>query len=407
MVTGTLAAGTIAVGDRLDVLRRNGIRPVVVRGLQSREQSLPTVGPVNRVALNLRGIGSDDIARGDAVLTADAWPASAVVDVRRISGQPYADAPEQITVHVGTASVPARLRPFDDDHARLRLDRDLPLTVDDRLVLRHPGTRRILGGASVLDADPPAITRRGDGRRRAATLVGMHPGGDVLLEVARRGAVSEQRLRLLGLLPDPPVAPAGVRVMNGWWVHDPTALTWRNRLQDAVSRLQETDELAAGLSRGAAVDLLALPDTVLLDAVIDDAGLELEGGWIRLPGSGDRLGSAEAGVAELESRLAATPFRAPEAADLAALQLGVRELAAAARAGRLLRLADGVVLLPGAPALAMRELSGLDQPFTTSQARQALDSTRRVVIPLLEHLDVRGWTRRVDAGHREVVRRPT
>ncbi|MCW2513581.1 MAG: selB, partial [Mycobacterium sp.] len=39
-----------------------------------------------------------------------------------------------------------------------------------------------------------------------------------------------------------------------------------------------------------------------------------------------------------------------------------------------------------------------------SQARQALDTTRRVAIPLLELLDGRGWTRRVDAGHREVVR---
>ena len=48
--------------------------------------------------------------------------------------------------------------------------------------------------------------------------------------------------------------------------------------------------------------------------------------------------------------------------------------------------------------------SALPQPFTTSDARQALGTTRRVVIPLLEHLDARGWTRRLDAGHREVVR---
>ncbi|MFT4163965.1 MAG: SelB C-terminal domain-containing protein [Microlunatus sp.] len=43
-------------------------------------------------------------------------------------------------------------------------------------------------------------------------------------------------------------------------------------------------------------------------------------------------------------------------------------------------------------------------PFPTSGARQALGTTRRVVIPLLEHLDSRGWTRRLDAGHREVVK---
>ena len=74
------------------------------------------------------------------------------------------------------------------------------------------------------------------------------------------------------------------------------------------------------------------------------------------------------------------------------------------RTGRLLRLPGDVLLLPSGPAEAMRVLAGLPQPFTTSEARQALATTRRVVVPLLEHLDGRGWTRRLDASHREVVR---
>jgi selenocysteine-specific elongation factor len=68
-------------------------------------------------------------------------------------------------------------------------------------------------------------------------------------------------------------------------------------------------------------------------------------------------------------------------------------------------LPDEVVLLPDAPARAMRVLAALPQPFTLSEARQALGTTRRVAVPLLEHLDARGWTRRVDGSHREVVRR--
>jgi selenocysteine-specific elongation factor len=39
-------------------------------------------------------------------------------------------------------------------------------------------------------------------------------------------------------------------------------------------------------------------------------------------------------------------------------------------------------------------LAGLPQPFTLSQARQALGTTRRVAVPLLELLDARGLTRR-------------
>jgi selenocysteine-specific elongation factor len=187
-------------------------------------------------------------------------------------------------------------------------------------------------------------------------------------------------------------------------VHAPLFEAWQHRLRTALGELHERDPLAPGLSRGAARNLLDLPEERLLDPVIREAGLEQEGGHVRLPGTQGNLGAVGPAVAELERRLTADAFHAPEADELAALGLGARELAAAERAGRLLRLRDGVVLLPTAPALAMRELARLEQPFTTSQARQALGTTRRVAVPLLEYLDSRGWTRRLDAGLRTVVR---
>ncbi len=410
VVTGTLAAGTLARGDRLDLLGARRVRSVVVRGLQSRGEPYPTLAPVARVALNLRGVSRDTIRRGDALVTPDAWPSTRMLDVRRTTAGPLTEAPAQLVVHVGTAAVPARLRPFDDEHGRLTLERRLPLVLGDRLVLRYPGSSRVLGGAQVLDADPPALRRRGDGARRSVALAGMDVAGDVAAEVARRGAVRESHLRRLGLLAGgaaTPETPAGVRVLDGWWVHDATYDAWQQRLRTVVGDLHARDPLADGLSRGAARDLLGLPDESLVDAVARDAGLEQGGGQIRVAGTRDDLGRAEAAVAELEARLRGEPFHAPESDELAALRLGGRELAAAERAGRVLRLRDGrdgIVLLPTAPALAMRALARLEQPFTTSQARQALGTTRRVAIPLLEHLDARGWTRRLDAGHREVVR---
>ena len=404
VVTGTLTAGTVARGDQLQLLGADRKRSVVIRGLQSCGEPHTTLGPVARVALNLRGVSRDAIHRGDALITPDAWPSTRTLDVRRTTGDPFTEVAAQLVVHVGSASVPARLRPFDENHGRLTLERRLPLVLGDRLVWRVPGSA--LGGAQVLDAEPPALRRRGDSARRAAALAAMDARGDVAAEVARRGAVQESHLRRLGLLPD--TAPPEVRVLEGWWVHRPAYDGWRQRLRTAVDELHARDPLADGLSRGAARDLLALPDESLLAAVARDAGLEQEGGHIRVAGARDDLGGAEAAVGELEDRLRAEPFRAPEADELSALRLGVRELAAAERAGRVLRLGDGsqtgVVLLPTAPALAMRELARLEQPFTTSQARQALATTRRVAIPLLEHLDARGWTRRLGAGHREVVR---
>ena len=68
-----------------------------------------------------------------------------------------------------------------------------------------------------------------------------------------------------------------------------------------------------------------------------------------------------------------------------------------------MQLAEDVVLLPGAPQRAVRVLAGLPQPFTLSEARQALDTTRRVAVPLLELLDRTGVTRRLPDDRRSVI----
>lgn len=405
VVTGTLAAGTVTRGDPLEVLGADGdARRVVVRGLQTHGDAETVLRPVTRVALNLRGISHDEVRRGDALVSPGAWPLTTALDVRRMTGGSLRDVPGRVVVHVGTAAVHCGLRPFDDDHARLVLDRALPVVHGDRLVVRDPGSRRIVGGVLVLDAEPPALRRRGDGARRTKALTRMGATADPLGEVARRGAVRVEHLRRLGIVSAGATAPDGVRDVDGWWVHASTQAAWQERLRAAVDAQLQRDPLADGISRGAARDLLALPDDALLDAVVRGAGLDAASGRVRRPGARAELGPAERAVAEVERRLAAAPFRAPEAYELSELGLGARELAAAVRAGRLLRLADGLVVLPSAPALAMRTLAALEQPFTTSAARQALDTTRRVVIPLLEHLDGRGWTRRIDAGHRQVVR---
>jgi selenocysteine-specific elongation factor len=105
----------------------------------------------------------------------------------------------------------------------------------------------------------------------------------------------------------------------------------------------------------------------------------------------------------LRARLTADPFATPEQPELAVLGLAPPVLAAAAKAGLLLRLASGVVLLPEAKAEAVCRLRALAQPFTLSQARQVLGTTRRVAVPLLEHLDAVGQTRRLDGVSRSIV----
>jgi selenocysteine-specific elongation factor len=191
----------------------------------------------------------------------------------------------------------------------------------------------------------------------------------------------------------------------GDWLVDPDRWrNWQQQLRDALADRARSTPLDPRLSVEAARRLIDVPDRDLVPALAEAAGLVHAEGRLSLPGAPTGLGAAEAGVASLEQHLTRQPFLAPEKPELDQWGLGVAELAAAERTGRLVRLAADVVLLPSGPAQAMRVLAGLPQPFTTSQARQALGTTRRVAIPLLEYLDRRGWTQRLDDGHRQVKR---
>ena len=433
VVTGTLTAGTLRTGDTVDLVGETIGRTVTVRGLQSKNSTTTEAVPQARVAVNLRDTPAEDLHRGDALLTPDAWPVVDVIDVRRTMGEALDAGVRELMAHIGTAAVRARLRGFGADHARLTLERPLPLRLGDRIVLRAPGSRNVFAGLVVLDVDPPELSRRGAGARRGRQLAERPVEGDILAEVARRGAVERTVLVRFGLEVSSSSRPEEVEAVGGWLVHTPALAAWVETARTLVGRELTARPMAAGVpvkavaealrrgvetadsARSAAAKTptkarLPLPEgaaaatRTLLGEIISRAGLETVDGMVRPPGHAADLGPAEAGLVELERRLAADPFSAPEADDLRELGLGARELAVAEKAGRVLRLGDGIVVSPRTPAQAMRELAGLEQPFTTSQARQALGTTRRTVIPLLEHLDSRGWTRRLDTTHREVVR---
>jgi len=395
VVTGTLGAGTVRAGDELDLRGRR----VRVRGLQSLGVAAESVTAVARVALSLRGVDRDEVGRGDVLLTPERFRLADLLDVR-VSAQ-AATLPAEVVLHAGSAAVPVRLRPLGPDTARVTLSRPLPLRAGDRALLRDPAAQVVAAGLLVLDADPPALRRRGAAAQRATALRSAHGVPDLAHEVARRGAVRRGDLAALGV---PMAGDGGLLVFGDWLVSPPRWQQWQAALQAAVEQHRAIAPLEGGPTHEGARHAIGLPDPRLLAPLVAATGLESVTGRVRRPGASVSLGMAEAPVTELERRLSADPMAAPDATELARLGLGPRELATAERAGRLLRLRDDVVLLPDAPAKAMRVLAGMAQPFTLSQAKTALGTTRRVAVPLLEHLDGRGWTRRLDGVHREVRR---
>ena len=194
VVTGTLAAGTLHVGEELE-LSPDG-RRVRVRGLQTLGRAQAQVSAVARVAVNLRGVDLADVRRGQALVTPADWRAVNEFDVR--VSVTAAELPSQLVFHIGSASVPVQVRPLGLDTARLRLLSPLPLRAGDRALLRDPGRQRIAAGLVMLDVAPPSLRRRGAAKGRAAELTGMTGLLDPVAEVLRRGVLRRDELATLG-----------------------------------------------------------------------------------------------------------------------------------------------------------------------------------------------------------------
>jgi len=393
VVTGTLPAGTVTIGDTLELAPgRDGAagRTVRVRGVQSLGRPVEAARGVARVALNVAGAADTDLRDGGVLVTPDRWLFTSTVDVR-VAGA-AAELPQRPLLHLGATSTATRLRPLGGETARLALDRRLPLRIGDRALLRDPGSRTVWG-VTVLDPAPPALRRRGAAGARAAELADSHGAPDLADEVRRRRVVRLSLLRRMGVPVPRGGLPDHVVAVGDWAIAVAQIQAWRSRLGSVVEEFESSRPLEPGMPVPAAAQALGLPDPEILPVLVAEP-LRLAAG--RLTGRSRAVlpPTVAAAVQQVEQDLAGDPFAAPTADRLRELGLDAKAVAAAAAAGRLLRLPDGVVLLPGADTLAAQRLAGLPQPFTTSDARKALGTSRRVVLPLLALLDRTGRTRR-------------
>ena len=413
-----MPAGTVRNGQEL-ALAPSG-RTVRVRGLEALGEPAEAVSGVARVALNLRGIPADLPARGMALIELGRWTLTSEIDVRVTprAGDPHPKFPPDLLIHIGSARTQARVRVLGSDsvYARLRLKEPLPLHAGDRVILRDPGAAGLaIYGATVLDPFPPPLARRGAGAAAvrelgawpdtpsAADLLRRHKllrapqlaaGGPPTGRLRSRGTGSPTPSTGPGCAPScpgssPPSAPGtpslpacpprrpGPRsaCRAATWSPPWRRTGWSSTARTcgfSPNRRRKPGERPGGPPPASRPTCRQLPPKIAgaVQAVLD--GLEDD------------------------------PFAAPDTERLRALGLDARALAAAARVGLLLRVADLVVLAPGADKAAAERLAGLEQPFTTSQARQALGTSRRVAIPLLEYLDRTRVTERLPGD----LRRP-
>jgi selenocysteine-specific elongation factor len=174
VVTGTLWSGVATPGDEVVILPEG--RRARVRGVQVHDAPVERAAAGQRVALNLAGVGREEVGRGDVVAAGEPLPGptfrlDAALDWVAPDARP--DHGTRLAVHHGTREVPARLAELGGRFAQLRLEQPLVALRGDRFVLRSLAPPDTLGGGMVLDPAPP---RHGPSRDLLARLTRLERG---------------------------------------------------------------------------------------------------------------------------------------------------------------------------------------------------------------------------------------
>jgi selenocysteine-specific elongation factor len=169
VVTGTLWTGSLAVGDEVAVLPKN--LHSRVRRLQVHNENVERAAAGQRAAVNLPGLETDQIERGDLLSAPHTLRVSTGLEATLAL---LPDAPKSLTnrtrvrFHLGTAEILARIilldrekvNPGEEAYVHLRLERPTAAMLHDRYVLRSYSPATTIGGGIILDPCPPAKRRR-------------------------------------------------------------------------------------------------------------------------------------------------------------------------------------------------------------------------------------------------------
>ena len=408
VATGTLTGRCLAVGDEVAI--EPGDRRARVRSLQTHRQPEEAACPVTRAAANLVGVERAAPERGDVLVAPGVWAPTSSVDVElravRGLGKPLTSR-GAFKVYAGAAEADARLRllaanrlePGATTFARLRTSRPLVLAIGDRVVLREAGRRETVAGGLVLDLDPAAA--RGAPERLAARLASPQANLPALLLRERGALIASQVPRVIG-------APADPATIIGAWAIDPAL---RSALRRAITTTLEGFHAREPLAAGAPIETVravvaatlrearAPTDPTLIDAAIDAAvasgTARQTATTLHLKGHRVSLDEHDADVQWLLSEIGGDRAAMPATiAELERTGIGRDVIEAAAAAGLAVKVSKELVFTPELLAAAEALVRSAPQGITVSAFREALGTTRKFALPLLEHFDRTGVSRR-------------
>lgn len=194
VVTGTLSDGHLSAGDEIEVLP-GGLRGRV-RGLQTHKKKEETAIPGSRTAVNISGINTEQIQRGDVLAHPSQYLPTRRLDARfRL----LADASssilhgQEVKFFVGASETigilrllgTEELKPGEEGWIQLELRDPVVAVRGDRYILRRPSPGETLGGGEIIDHLPKGRHKRfDDAILKSLEALAKGSPADVLLEAA-------------------------------------------------------------------------------------------------------------------------------------------------------------------------------------------------------------------------------
>jgi len=434
IVTGIPVSGRIAIGAALEVLP--GGAQGRVRSLQAYKQSVDSARAGHSTALNLSDVRVEDVRRGSVVAEPGYFRPLSMLGLR-LTALATLERPlenrTRIRFHSGTAD-PAgeivlldveRLEPGATCLAQARLDEPIVCAPGDRFLLRLLSPERTLGGGVIVEESRWRLKRFKNFVIEELAHQEQSLGSSVqLLEAVllRRGAVlsTAQDLSLDLKLPQPEVAALLSKLggksarqvgKSGKWMHAQALARALARLGTALEQYFAANPLRSAVETSALHAATGYGEA-LFHALLDEAAarqqLVLEaGGKVRAAGRSLTLDPKSRALFDaLRARLESARFQPPTQAELA-LERNVKEpeiqrmLKLLADEGHARHVGGGLYFASAALEEARAAIAkNCEQHghLEIPALRDQLDTTRKWLIPLLEHFDAQGLTIRQGAN---------
>lgn len=447
VVTGTTVSGQLKVGDSATVYPSG--KEVRIRGIQVHGQESQRVEPGLRTALNLQGVGRDEIKRGDVVSIPGALHPSYLLDLEFS----YLDSVEKpirhrtpIRFHTGTVEIMGRIllqgdevKPGEKVPVQVQLEEPVTVLPGDFYVLRSYSPVRTIGGGRVLHPLPRKRKRtRADLWDEMSVLVKGEPQELLHYHIKQSGlrGLSREELGIRTGLYGKPLSRELENLLNtkqviksdsdGRFIHSAVYEELKKRILILLEEYHKANPLLQGLSReelrsrifpsapqgpnGSTSD--SASQRLFQRAVSElenSSEVAVEKELVRLAGHEIALGDREHEIKDkLEAMFRKTALQPPSMEEVTkkimsaedVSEKGVRDLLGLMiREGRLVRLREGIFVHPEAlSSIEKKVVSFLqkNKEMGVNDFRELSGGvSRKYMIPLLEYLDNKKITLRV------------